>query len=261
MPVADIKGQTLHYRSDGDPRAPCVVLSNSLGTDLSMWDAQAEALAPHFHVLRLDTRGHGGSASHAGTAACTIARLGQDVLDLLDHLDIGQAHFCGLSMGGVTGQWLGVHAPRRLHKLVLANTAARIGTTEGWRSRAQSVRTEGMAGIAAGAGARWFTPGFIAARPALVAAMLEKLARQSPEGYAACCDALASADLRTEIHAIVAPTLIIAGIHDPVTTLADAVQMQQAIFHADVATVEASHLSSIEAELAFTGLLLEFLRS
>jgi len=261
MPQAYIRGYLRHYRSEGDPRKPCVMLSNSLGTDLSMWDAQAEALAQHFHVLRHDTRGHGGSASHAGTAPCTIAMLGQDALDLLDHLAIGKAHFCGLSMGGVTAQWLGVHAPHRLHKLVLANTAGRIGTAQGWLSRAHTVRTGGMAEIAAGAGARWFTPGFIAARPAIVTAMLASLAAQDAEGYAACCEALAGADLRGDIGAISAPTLIIAGSQDSVTTLADARQMQQAIVHAEVATVAASHLSNIEAEPAFTRLLLAFLQA
>lgn len=259
MPVADINGSQCHYRSDGDPHLPCVVLSNSLGTDLSMWDAQAEALAPHFHVLRYDTRGHGASASPPGPYSMQI--LGQDVVGLLDHLQIEQAHFCGLSMGGVTGQWLGINAPQRLRKLVLANTAARVGTQEGWCNRAQAVRQDGLDAIAAGAAERWFTPEFIAARPATVAAMLGKLRDQNAEGYAACCDALAVTDLRGTIHVIAAPTLIIAGKNDPVTTVADAMQMQQAIFHADVATIDASHLSNIEAELAFTGLLLDFLRA
>lgn len=259
MPIADINELSLHYRSEGDPRQPCLVLSNSLGTDLSMWDAQAEALAPHFHVLRYDTRGHGASGSPPGPYSMQM--LGQDVVGLLDHLRIGQAHFCGLSMGGVIGQWLAIHAPQRLHKLVLANTAGKVGTQEGWNSRARAVRQEGLDAIADGAAGRWFSQGFVAARPATIAAMLDKLRQQNPQGYASCCDALAEADLRGAIHAIVAPTLIIAGILDPVTTVSDAMQMQQAIFHADVATVDASHLSNIEAELAFTGLLLDFLRA
>jgi 3-oxoadipate enol-lactonase len=259
MPIADINGLSLHYRSEGDPHKPCVVLSNSLGTDLSMWDAQAEALAPHFHVLRYDTRGHGASGSPPGPYS--VQMLGQDVAGLLDHLRIGQAHFCGLSMGGVIGQWLAIHAPQRLRKLVLANTAGKVGTQEGWNSRARAVRQEGLDAIADGAAGRWFSPGFIAARPATIAAMLDKLRRQDAEGYASCCDALASADLRGAIHAIAAPTLIIAGTLDPVTTVSDAMQMQQAIFHADVATVDAAHLSNIEAELAFTGRLLDFLRA
>lgn len=259
MPVAKINGIDCHYRSDGDPRQPCVVLSNSLGTDLGMWDAQAGALAAHFHVLRYDTRGHGASAS--GTGPCSVQLLGQDVLGLLDHLRIGQAHFCGLSMGGVTGQWLAIHAPQRLHKLVLANTAGRIGTQEGWHQRARAVRQAGLDEIAAGAAARWFSEAFLAARPATVAAMLARLRSQDAEGYAGCCDALAVADLRGAIHAIAAPTLIIAGTLDPVTTVTDAMQMQQAIFHAEAATIDASHLSNIEAELAFTGLLLDFLRA
>jgi 3-oxoadipate enol-lactonase len=155
MPEAHINGTTLHYRTDGARSLPCLVLSNSLGTDLGMWDAQAPALARHFHLVRYDTRGHGGSDSPPGPYS--IEQLGQDVLALLDHLDIGHAHFCGLSMGGVTGQWLGVHAPQRLGKLVLANTAARVGTTDGWYSRAQSVREQGLGEIADSAAARWFS--------------------------------------------------------------------------------------------------------
>jgi len=247
----------LHYRLDGDPSHPCVVLSNSLGTDLHMWDAQAAALARDFSVLRYDTRGHGQSP--AGAAAIDIGALGRDVLGLLDHLNIARAAFCGISMGGVTGQWLGIHAPQRIDKLVLANTAARIGTPDGWHARAGQVRASGMDGVADGAAARWFTDAFIERAPDTVAQLVAVLRNQDPQGYAACCEALAGADLRAEVATIAVPTLIVAGEHDPVTTVTDATWLSDRIAGTRLVTVPASHISNIEVAPAFTEELHAFL--
>jgi 3-oxoadipate enol-lactonase len=249
----------LHVRTDGIATRPCLVLSNSLGTDLSMWDAQAAALSADFFVVRYDTRGHGRTT--VGGSPLTIERLGSDVLALLDHLGIEQAAFCGISMGGLTGQWLGIHARDRIRKLVLANTAARIGNAEGWSARAAQVCQSGMGAIADGAPARWFTEGFIARAPDTVARMVRTLRAQDAEGYAACCNALAEADLRGEIHDITVPTLIVAGEHDPVTTVADAHWLRERIPDARMASVPASHISNVEAEAEFTALLAGFLRS
>jgi 3-oxoadipate enol-lactonase len=257
MPFVRLNDVNLHYRSDGDAAHPCVVLSNSLGTDLSMWDAQAAELSRHFHVLRYDTRGHG--QSERGAAPLTLETLGRDVVGLLDALAIPRAYFCGISMGGMIGQWLGIHVPQRLGKLVLANTAARIGTAEGWTSRADLVRRDGMDGVADGAAARWFTPAFSARSPRLVAAMIGRLREQDPQGYAACCDALALADLRDGIVAIRCPTLVIAGRADPVTTVADGRRLVEAITDATLAEVDASHISNIEAEHPFSDHLRCFL--
>lgn len=257
MPIATINGTTIHYRTDGERSLPCVVFSNSLGTGLDMWQAQADALAGRYRVVRYDTRGHGLSASPPGPY--TLDQLGGDVVALLDHLDIARAHFCGLSMGGVTGQWLGVHAAGRLDKLVLANTAARVGTADGWHARAAAVRAQGLGPIAASAASRWFTPAFVEREPGAAAAMAGALGGQNPEGYAACCEALAEADLRGAIHAIAAPTLIIAGSDDPVTTQLDADAMRAAIPGARVAVLAASHISNVEAPARFTQELLAFL--
>jgi len=257
MTYIQVDDVRLHVRTDGDPARPCIVLSNSLGTDLSMWDPQAAVLARDYHVVRYDTRGHG--LSERGTAAATLERLGRDVVGLLDALAIPRAHFCGISMGGMTGQWLGIHAPQRLDKLVLANTAARIGTHEGWTARAAQVRAGGMGGVADGAAARWFTPPFIAREPHAVARMIARLREQDAEGYAACCDALADADLRGAIGTIAVPTLIVAGTADPVTTVADAGWMRDRIPGACLVALAASHISSIEAEPQFTGALAAFL--
>lgn len=257
MPLAHINGATIHYRTDGARSLPCLVLSNSLGTDLGMWRDQVAALSERYHLVRYDTRGHGLSASPPGPYS--IAQLGGDVVALLDHLDIETAHFCGLSMGGVTGQWLGVHAARRLNKLVLANTAARVGTADGWQARAAAVRAHGLDGIAGTAASRWFTPDFIAREPDTVAAMAAALRAQNAEGYAACCEALAAADLRGAIDAIAAPTLIIAGRADPVTTEADAEAMRAAIPDARVSVLPASHISNVETPEPFSKALLAFL--
>lgn len=257
MATLSLNHTTLRARCDGERHRPTVVLSNSLGTDLSTWDAQAAVLATRFHVVRYDTRGHGGSGAPAGPY--TIDLLGADVIALLDYLDIERAHFVGLSMGGVIGQWLGANAPERLHKLVLANTASRIGTLDGWRARSAAVRAEGLGGIAAGAAERWFTPGFVARQPVVVGRMQKMLRGLEPEGYAACCEALATGDLTRDIGRISAPTLVIAGIHDPVTTVADAQRLCGAIKGAALATLPASHLSNIEVPDRFSDAVATFL--
>lgn len=257
MATAIINGTPLHYRCQGDPANPTVVLSNSLGTDMSMWDDLAYALAQRFHVLRYDTRGHGASSSPPGPY--TLELLGQDVLALLDKVGVARAHFIGLSMGGAIGQWLGIHAPERLERLVLANTAARIGSADGWRARAAAVRAGGMEDIAAGSPARWFTPVFVETQAELVRSMQATLRATDPEGYAACCDALAAADLREAIGQIRVPTLIIAGTFDPVTTVEDARCMQRAIPGALLAGLPASHLSNLEAPEPFAEAVQAFL--
>lgn len=258
--IDDVRdGVRLHYRTDGDPSLPCLVLSNSLGTDLRMWDPQVAVLAQHYHVLRYDSRGHG--RSERGAQPVTLERLGRDVCGLLAALNIPRAHFCGISMGGLTGQWLALHAPQRFASITLANTAARIGSAEAWRTRANLVRREGMGAVADGAAARWFTQDFIASQPGTVSTMIARLRETDPAGYADCCDALADADLRSDISAITLPLLIIAGEQDPVTTIADGMQLARQVNGAQLTSLPASHLSNIESPAAFTQLLLNFLNA
>ncbi|GAB3453528.1 3-oxoadipate enol-lactonase [Massilia terrae] len=261
MPFAEIGDHAtrirLHYRTDGSRSRPCVVLSNSLGTDLGMWHAQVDRLAADFFVVRYDTRGHGQSDSARGPAS--IEDLGRDVIALLDFLDIRKASFCGISMGGLTGQWLGAHAAYRIDRLVLADTAAKIGAAAGWNARAAQVRASGMDAVADNAPARWFTPGFIDREPGKVARMVATLRAQDAEGYASCCDALAHADLRESAGQITAPTLLVAGEFDPVTTVADAEWLRERIPGARMSLVPASHISNVEAEAAFTRAVLDFL--
>ncbi|RYY64901.1 MAG: 3-oxoadipate enol-lactonase, partial [Comamonadaceae bacterium] len=252
-------GGAFRVRIDGPDGAPVLVLSNSLGTTLEMWDAQAERFAQTHRVLRYDTRGHGGTVVSPGPYS--FDQLGGDVVALLDALHIESASFCGISMGGFTGLWLGVNAPGRLTHLVVANSAAKIGTADGWTARAALVREKGaaaMAELAASSPGRWFTDAFAAAQPAVVRQAQDWIAGIAPEGYAACCEALAHADLRPQIAGIRVPTLLIAGAADPVTTVADARAMQQAIPGAQLVEVPASHLSNLEAPAAFGDALDQF---
>ncbi|WP_206956087.1 3-oxoadipate enol-lactonase [Trinickia acidisoli] len=245
------------YTTAGPDGAPAIVLSNSLGTTLDMWLPQLDALAQRYRVVRYDTRGHGASLAPSGE--CTLDVLGRDVLAVLDALNIERAHFCGISMGGLTGQWLGVHAAERIGKLIVANTAARIGSFEGWHERAALVRARGMDEVAAGAAGRWFTADFMAREPDVAARLTDQLRGTPADGYAACCDALSSADLREEIGQIAAPMLVIAGRYDPVTSVDDARFIAERVPGARTVTLDASHLSNIEAADAFTAAVLAFL--
>jgi len=250
---------SMSYTLEGPPEAPVLMFSNSLGTTMSLWESQARTLRSHYRILRYDTRGHGESPGVTAADSLTLAQLGQDVVDLLDQLKLDKVNFCGISMGGIIGLWLGIYAADRVQRLVVANSAAKIGSEDGWRSRAAQIAGHGMDGVADGAAGRWFTPEFIARAPILVDAMVGDLRHCSPRGYAACCMALADADLREEVVRIEAPTLIVAGRHDPVTTVSDARFLQERIADADYLELAASHLSNVEASDAFTAGLMKFL--
>jgi 3-oxoadipate enol-lactonase len=250
----------LNYRLEGPPGAPVLVLSNSLGTDLHMWDAQVAAFTEHFQVLRYDTRGHGGSLVSEGPY--TIAQLGQDVLALLDALDLDRVHFCGLSMGGLIGQWLGIHAGARLHKLVVCNTAAKIAGPDVWNPRIETVLRDGPAAMVAlrdASIARWFTPEFAAAHADQAQRITDMLAATSPEGYAANCAAVRDADFREQLSAIEVPLLVIAGTEDPVTPPAGGHFIQAQVQGAEYTGLHAAHLSNVEAGEAFSQRVIEFL--
>lgn len=148
----------LHYRLDGTEGRPWLTFCNSLGTDLHLWDVQIEAFAPHYRILRYDRRGHGDSETPPGPYS--VADLGQDVLALWDALEIAQSDFCGLSIGGLTGQWLGLHVPHRLRRLVVCATAKKIGSAATWESRIEQVRSEGLPVLIDATLQRWFTPEF-----------------------------------------------------------------------------------------------------
>lgn len=260
MPVVRLADGDLNYLLEGPAGAPVLVLSNSLGTDLHMWDAQIPALTQHFQVLRYDTRGHGRSLVSEGPYS--IEQNGRDVLALLDALGIAKAHFCGLSMGGLIGQWLGINAPERIERLVLCNTAAKIGSDEVWNPRIEMVLRDGQAAMRAlrdASIARWFTAEFAEAHTDKVEPIVGMLAQTSPEGYAANCAAVRDADYREQIARISAPTLIVCGTADVVTTVEHGRFMQAQIAGAQLVEFHAAHLSNVEAGEAFTQRVLAFL--
>ena len=257
MPFANAGGVRLHYQIDGDAGAPPLVLSNSLGASLAMWEPQMASLAAHFRVVRYDTRGHGESEVTPGPY--TIAMLGSDVVALLDALGISRAHFCGLSMGGMTGMWLGVNAPQRIDRLVLANTAAKIGTAELWNARIDAIRKGGMAAVAPAVLARWFTAAVLEQPTPLVARLRAGFERASAEGYVACCAAVRDMDQRDALSRIHAPTLVIAGSLDLSTPPDDGRYTADRIPGARYVELPAPHLSNVEAGPAFTQALLQFL--
>lgn len=245
----------------GDPEAPVLMLSNSLGTTLEMWSLQMEALLRDYRVIRYDTRGHGGSPVSPGPY--TFDGLGEDVLAILDELHVQRASFCGVSMGGHTALWLGIHAPGRFDALVVCNSAAKIGTESSWKERADMVRTQGRAGMQAladSAPGRWFTQAFVASHPEAVATMQAGIVSIDPQGYAGCCDALGRSDLSGSLSRICVPTLIIAGEHDPATTVADARIMHEGITGSELLILPVSHISNVEAPQAYNEAVLSFLR-
>ncbi len=257
MPICMSQDAQIHYQTFGDANAPAVIFSNSLGTNYHMWQAQIEALQHDHFVICYDTRGHGRSSAPQGPY--TLQQLGQDVIQVLDHLEIQRASFCGISMGGLTGQWLAIQYPQRFQHVVICNTAAKVGQESAWLERAQLVRQQGLSQIAQTAASRWFSDQFIQSHPAVVEKLSHDLAQGSAEGYASCCEALAQADLREQIQQISIPTLIIAGSKDPVTTVADAEFMQQRIQHSQLMSLDASHISNIEAATAFNQALRAFI--
>lgn len=257
MPFAEWRDVRIHYELAGPEEGPVVMFSNSLGTDVSMWDAQMPDMAKRFRVLRYDKRGHGQSSVPAGTY--TIEQLGRDVIALMDFLRIERVHFCGLSIGGQTGMWLGVNAPGRLNKLILSNTAAKIGTPEIWNPRIEAVRRGGVRVIAAAVIERWFTAGFRAKELATVARIQQALEGQSAEGYTGCCAAVRDFDCREKLGAIRTPTLVIAGAHDSATTPGDGRGVAERIPGARYVELDAAHLSNIEARERFTAEIDEFL--
>lgn len=246
----------IDYRLDGPNQAPLLVLSNSLGTTLELWQPQMAALTQEFRVLRYNQRGHG--ATPLPETPLTLGILGQDVIALLNRLDVEHAYFCGISMGGLTGLWLNRYHPQRFHKLAVANTAARIGNTEGWQQRARQVDQEGLVPIATASPARWFTEDFQREQPQQIATLVRQLAQGNAAGYSACCQALAQADLRAEVPRMAAPMLVIAGEQDPVTTVADAQWLVANASKAELATLPASHISNVACPTLFNQLVMQF---
>jgi 3-oxoadipate enol-lactonase len=248
----------LHHVADGPPDAPVLVLSGSIGSTVEMWRPQLAALTERFRVVRVDLRGHGGSPAPPGPYR--MAELADDVRALLDRLDLGRVDWCGLSLGAMVGMHLASESPERIGRLVLCCTSAHFPDPSAYRQRIALIAEHGTAGIAATAVTRWFTPGWAAAHPDVVAEATAMIAGTSDVGYSACCEALIAWDHRDRLPAITAPTLVVAGEDDLATpvepharTLADGIP------GARLAVVPGAHLANIETPDAVTPLLLEHL--
>jgi 3-oxoadipate enol-lactonase len=257
MPVVAANGISINVQIDGADSAQPLVFSNSLGTNLHMWDAQAATLSKKYRVIRYDTRGHGKTSAPA--YPYTSEMLGRDAIALFDALKLNKVRFCGLSMGGMIGMWLGRHAPERIEKLVVCNTAAKFGLPEIWNQRVVGVRKQGMKSITPTVLERWFTKSFREKSPKEVERIEAMLHATPAAGYIGNCAAVRDVDQRWTITQIKVPTLVIGGKQDPATPFEAAEFIAKRIPGAKLVALDAAHLSNIEAPEKFTKALEEFL--
>ena len=258
MPTIQSNGCPIHVEVEGPDNKPVLMLSNSLGTDLHMWDPQVAGLTQHFRLVRYDRRGHGQSGVPKGPY--NMEMLGRDVLAVLDALKIDKINWCGLSMGGMVGMWLGANAPQRINRLILSNTSAYFADKEIWNGRIKTVREKGLASIVGGTMERWFTQGFREREPKKIAWLSEMFLATDPEGYIACGEAVRDMDHREIIKSITAPTLVIAGRHDPATTVEHGEFIRSRIPGASMTVLDAAHIANVEQAHDYTDAVLGFLQ-
>lgn len=259
MTTIETRGELFSVAIDGPAGAPAIMLSNSIGTHMAMWDGQLQMLAQHFRVVRYEMRGQHKASQAVGDF--TLEQLGYDALALLDELAITRVHWCGVSMGGVIGQWIALHAPQRLLSMVLANTAAYLGPPQKWQDRINSVSRGGTAAIADASVQRWFTEAFRNAQPATVQSVKEQLLNTRSACYAGCGAALRDTDLRGDVVKIAVPTLVIGATQDSATPFADSQFLHSQVAGSQLVKLDAAHLSNIEQREAFNRALSVFLNS
>ena len=257
MPIIDADGCPIHVVVEGPEKAPALLLSNSLGTNLHMWDEQAKELVKDFRLVRYDSRGHGRSGAPSG--AYTIERLGRDAVAVIDGLGLSKVHWCGLSMGGMVGQWIGANAGDRIGKLVLANTAAHYDDKKLWDDRIATVLAKGMDVLVQATMERWYTKAFRDSAPGAVARTAEMVRTTPAIGYAGCCAAIRDIDFRQSNTTIRNPTLVIAGRFDPATPVDANEAIRAKIPGAQLTVLDAAHLSNIEQPYDFTEAVAGFL--
>jgi 3-oxoadipate enol-lactonase len=256
--IANRHGTRLAWRSFGSPDAPAVVMMHSLGFDATMWTPQIQALSATFRLIAVDTRGHGRSEAPAGPYR--LDDLGNDVIEIVDAAAVDRFHVLGLSLGGQMAMWLALNAPRRVQSVVLANTGAKIGTTETWQSRIDVVTSDGMGSIRDAVLARWFAPGFATEHHTWFADAQRVLEMTDPIGYAGCSAALRDSDLRSTVGQISAPTLVIGGALDVATPPTDAQFLHDSISSSELTILDnAAHISNLDRHDAFTERVTTFL--
>jgi 3-oxoadipate enol-lactonase len=233
---------------------PVLVLGHSLGTNFALWQSTLEQLGKHCDLLRYDPHPRQNEAMGA-----SIEGRGRALLQLLDRLAINQVDFCGVSISGLVGQWLAISAPDRIHRLVLSNTAARIGTPETWQSRIKLIHEKGLAEVAESLVNRWFSAEFSIRHPAVLTVLANDLRNFSTAEYLAGCEALRDADFRERVQQIKARTLVIAGAHDRATTLSDAEFLYEKIPGSQLRVFPCGHLACVESAEAFAKAVTEFL--
>jgi 3-oxoadipate enol-lactonase len=253
-----------HYVVSGRNHGPALLLLHPLGASLGVWQPQLAELELRFRVVRIDARGHGGSSMDGAPAAaapsCTVSDLLDDACAVLDALDIARAHWCGLSLGGAIALQAAISQPVRVQKLVLACTAADFPPREMWDDRIATARSQGMASLAEGLGARWFSGAFIAASPVVVEETQAVFRGVDPRGYAECCAALRDFDARASLGGLRSPTLVIGGALDVATPPERALELCDGIPGADLVMLDGGHLSNVEQASDFTATLAGFLR-
>jgi 3-oxoadipate enol-lactonase len=251
-------GVRIAYRFDGDPHKPVLLLSNSIGTDLHMWDGQVPALTEHFRLLRYDARGHG--ASDVPSGPYSLDRLGRDVVELLDALGLQRVHVLGLSLGGIVAQWLGIHVPERIDRLVLSNTAAHLGPPQQWdRPIAELLEAPDMRATAEMFLRNWFPPHVLEDDNEVVEGFRRTLLATRREGVAGSWAAVRDSDLRRTAALIPNPTLVIAGEHDTVTSAGHGKELAATIPGAQFVLLPAVHLANVERQAEFLDAVLTFL--
>jgi 3-oxoadipate enol-lactonase len=257
MPTIQSNGCPINVVIEGPENAPVLMLSNSLGTTHAMWQPQLEAFKEHFKLVRFDRRGHGGSGVPKGPY--TMEGLARDALAVLDGLGLKKVNWCGLSMGGMEGMWLGANAPERFERIVLCNTSSHFPDRKMWDDRLRFARQNGLAAMVGANMERWFTTGFREREPKTIAWMSEMFVATPLEGYIACGEAVRDMDHRALLPNIKVPTLVIAGRHDPATTLQAGEYLRDHIPGVAFTVLEAAHISNVEQPAAFSHAVLEFL--
>lgn len=257
MSTAELKEVSLNYKLGGLESGKPIVFVNSLGSDLHMWDKVVPYFEEDFRTIRFDARGHG--LSSVPERPYSIDKLGGDLLALLDDLRIQSFMLCGLSLGGLIGQWIGIHAPQRLSALILANSAARFLTRDAWEGRIEVVEADGMAALAATTPSRWFTAAYIAKQPEEIRYISGMIEKTPAKGYIGCCEVLRDTDFTELLPRIEAPCLVIGGTHDPATPPAVCHVLHQGIRGSKYVELNASHLSAWEKPAEFAAAMIDFL--